>query len=348
MVVLAGFDAARVVGILVGQSEGRVAHLVERNFGGARREREDADRSAAPTIDLRVHDDQDDGELRDLRQGDLEGDGVVADQQPAQAVGSEARIEVRGGSRAGAAGGNRVVRAGLVRGHVDAEDIEGVRHLTERVGPGERGHERRTRQVEVALLRVGEAFGEQHDVERLVARGGAEDLRRADDDAVSGAHRFITVEASAAGERKARDVYCARGRREARATVGAGDDAHDGHVIGLLDRRQRDGECAALRWYVNPGDWFFMALGKDFRAAAECSWCRDARERAFSRIAGVEVVPRRAGARRAGLRYDHLDGLLRHEPHLFAFVLEDEADRWPRLEASRLVGHSGLAVVSRS
>ncbi len=317
-----------------------------------RREREHADQSAAATVDLRVHDDQDDGELRDLRQGDLESDGVVADQQPPKAVGPEARIEVRSGSRAGPAGGDRVVRAGLVRRHVDAEDIEGVRHLAERVGPGERGNERRTRQVEVALLRVGETFGEQHDVERLVAGGRAEDLRRSDDDAVSGAHLVLTVgvsplRASAAAQRKARDVYGTGGRREARTTVGAGDDAHDCHVIGLLYRRQRDGECSALRRYINPGDGVFMALGKDFRAAAECPGRRDARERAFSRIPGVEVVPRSAGARLARLRYDHLDGLLSHESHLVAFVLEDEADRWPRLESWGLVGHDGSVLAVR-
>ena len=192
MVLVVGLDAAGIVGIFVGQSEGRVAHLVKGDFGCSGGEREYADRPAAPAVDLRVDDDEHNREFRHLRQGDLKGDCVVADQQPAEAVGSEPRIEIGVWRRARAARGDRIVRAGLVRRDVDAEDIERVRHLAERVGPGERGHERRTGSVEVALLRVGEALGQEHDVEGLASGRGAKDLCRAEHDAVSGAHRRLS------------------------------------------------------------------------------------------------------------------------------------------------------------
>ena len=45
----------------------------------------------------------------------------------------------------------------------------------------------------LALAESVRAFGEQHDVECLAARGSAEDLRRSEDDAVSGAHLFLAV-----------------------------------------------------------------------------------------------------------------------------------------------------------
>ena len=92
----------------------------------------------------------------------------------------------------GTARRDRIVGAGLVRRDVDAEDVERVSHLAERIGSGERGHERRTGGVEVVLLRVGEAFRQEHDVEGLISGRGAKDLCRAEYDAVSGAHRRLS------------------------------------------------------------------------------------------------------------------------------------------------------------
>ena len=103
VVVVAGLVAARVVRVLVGEPVRRVPHLVDRDLGGAAGQRVGADRPAAAAVDGGVDDDERDRELRHLRGCDLQRRGVVADQQPADAVAAEGRVEVGSRRRAGAA-----------------------------------------------------------------------------------------------------------------------------------------------------------------------------------------------------------------------------------------------------
>ena len=178
VVVVPGLVAARVVRVLVGQAERGVPHLVDGDLGRAAGQRVGADRAAAAAVDRRVDDDEHGGELGHLRGGHLQRGGRVAEQQPADAVAAEGRVEVGAGCRARAAGRGRVVGAGVGRADVDPEDVDRRGQLVERRRAAERGHERCAGGVEVVLLRGGEALGEQDDVERAVARGAAEDLRR--------------------------------------------------------------------------------------------------------------------------------------------------------------------------
>ena len=75
-----------------------------------------------------------------------------------------------------AAGGDRVVGAGIGRADVDPEDVDRRAQLVERRRGPEGVDERRARVVEVVLLCGGEAFGQEHDVERPIAGRSAEDL----------------------------------------------------------------------------------------------------------------------------------------------------------------------------
>ena len=141
VMVVAGLGAAGVVGVLVGEPVRRVPHLVDGDLGGAAGQRVGADRPAAAAVDGRVHHDDRDGELRDLRGGDRQHGGVVTDQQPADSVAAEGGVEVRAGVAPVPPRGDRIVGAGIGGADVDPEHVDRRAELVVRRRGAEGGDE---------------------------------------------------------------------------------------------------------------------------------------------------------------------------------------------------------------
>ena len=183
VVIMAGLAraAATVVLVLVGQTEGGVAKLVDADLEGPDGAREDGDRPARAAVGGRVDDHQDAVPVRHLGVHHLAHQGAVAAQEARQVVPAEGGIKVGGGAGARAAAGaaGRVLGAAVRRGDVHPIDVEPGLVRVERGRQEEIVHEvlgvgGKRRQLGLLV-----ALADDHQVEAFLAavleNGGADD-----------------------------------------------------------------------------------------------------------------------------------------------------------------------------